>query len=52
MEHLKQAIAYYKRYHNAFTTGNGYVDMLLLLSVTSYCLNDIICNYSKTLGIK
>lgn len=30
---LDEAIAYYKKYGNTITTGNGYVDLLLLLSV-------------------
>lgn len=50
MEHLKQAIAYYKRYNNAFTTGNGYVDMLLLLSVIATVLMTIFVITVKTLG--
>lgn len=50
MEHLKQAIAYYKRYHSAFTTGNGYVDMLLLLSVIATVLMTLFAITVKTLG--
>lgn len=30
---LEDAIAYYKKYGNTITSGNGYVDLLLLLSV-------------------
>ncbi len=30
---LEDAISYYKKYGNTITTGNGYVDLLLLLSV-------------------
>ncbi len=30
---LEDAIAYYKKYGSTMTTGNGYVDLLLLLSV-------------------
>lgn len=33
MNRLKEAVSYYKKYGNALTSGNGYVDMLLLVSV-------------------
>lgn len=35
---LEDAIRYYKKYGNTITSGNGYVDLLLLLSVISTCL--------------
>ena len=35
---LEEAIRYYKKYGNTITTGNGYVDLLLLLSVIATCL--------------
>ena len=43
-ERLKEAISYYQRYGNSITTGNGYVDILLLMSVivTSFSVLAII----------
>ena len=39
---LENAIAYYKKYGNTITSGNGYVDLLLILGIVSTGLMFII----------
>jgi hypothetical protein len=39
---LASAIDYYKKYGNAITSGNGYVDTLLLSSIVATCLMTLI----------
>ncbi|MCI8394529.1 MAG: hypothetical protein HFH86_03500 [Bacilli bacterium] len=50
MERLKEAIAYYKRYNHSFTSGNGYVDMLLLLSLIATVMMTLFAVTVKVLG--
>ncbi|MCI8575399.1 MAG: hypothetical protein HFI09_02910 [Bacilli bacterium] len=49
-ERLKEAISYYKRYGNSITTGNGYVDMLLLLSVIATVMMTLFAITVRVLG--
>jgi len=49
-ERLQEAITYYKRYGNALTSGNGYVDMLLLLSVIATIMMTLFAITVKVLG--
>lgn len=49
-ERLKEAVSYYKQYGNSITTGNGYVDMLLLLSVIATIMMTLFVITVKVLG--
>lgn len=49
-ERLKQAITYYKQYGNSITSGNGYVDMLLLLSIIATVMMTLFAITVKVLG--
>ncbi len=49
-QRLESAIAYYKKYGNAITSGNGYVDMLLLSSVVATGLMVAIIIATKIAG--
>lgn len=49
-ERLKEAITYYKRYSTSFTSGNGYVDMLLLLSVIATVMMSLFAITVRVLG--
>lgn len=50
MNRLKEAITYYKKYGNSLTTGNGYVDILLLLSVIATAMMMLFAITVKVLG--
>lgn len=47
---LEDAIRYYKKYGNTITSGNGYVDLLLILSVISTCLMILTVVFIKFMG--
>lgn len=49
-ERLKEAVNYYKQYGNSITTGNGYVDMLLLLSIIATIMMTLFAITVKVLG--
>ncbi len=49
-ERLKEAVAYYQQYGSNITTGNGYVDMLLLLSVIATIMMTLFAITVKILG--
>lgn len=49
-ERLKEAVSYYKQYGNSITTGNGYVDMLLLLSIIATIMMTLFAITVKALG--
>lgn len=49
-ERLKEAISYYQRYGNSITTGNGYVDMLLLLSIVATVMMTLFAITVRVLG--
>lgn len=47
---LKEAIIYYQRYGNSITSGNGYVDMLLLLSIVATVMMTLFAITVRFLG--
>lgn len=47
---LKEAVAYYQRYGKSITTGNGYVDMLLLLSIIATIMMTLFAITVRVLG--
>lgn len=47
---LKEAVTYYKQYGNSLTSGNGYVDMLLLLSIIATVMMTLFAITVKVLG--
>lgn len=49
-ERLKAAVTYYKQYGKSITTGNGYVDMLLLLSMIATIMMTLFAITVKVLG--
>lgn len=49
-ERLKQAVTYYKQFGNRITTGNGYVDMLMLLSIIATVMMTLFVVTVKVLG--
>ncbi len=50
MDRLKEAIIYYKQYGASLTSGNGYVDMLLLLSIIATTMMTLFVITVKVLG--
>lgn len=49
-ERLQQAVTYYKQFGNRITTGNGYVDMLMLLSIIATIMMTLFVITVKVLG--
>lgn len=49
-ERLKEAVTYYKQYGASLTSGNGYVDMLLLLSMIATVMMTLFAITVKVLG--
>lgn len=49
-ERLKEAVTYYQRYGNTITSGNGYVDMLLLLSMVATVMMVLFAITVRVLG--
>lgn len=49
-ERLREAVTYYKQYGTSMTTGNGYVDMLLLLSMIATIMMTLFAITVKVLG--
>lgn len=49
-ERLREAVTYYKQYGSSITTGNGYVDMLLLLSMIATIMMTLFAITVKVLG--
>lgn len=50
MDRLKEAITYHQRYGHNITTGNGYVDMLLLLSIIATVMMTLFAITVRVLG--
>lgn len=49
-ERLQQAVSYYKQFGNRITSGNGYVDMLMLLSIIATVMMTLFVITVKVLG--
>jgi len=50
LERLKEAVTYYQQYGSTITTGNGYVDMLMLLSIIATIMMTLFVITVKILG--
>lgn len=50
MKRLQEAVSYYKQFGNRITSGNGYVDMLMLLSIIATVMMSLFVITVKVLG--